>query len=235
VLPGVFKDMASSERYPDVVCIVFPFITLSYILIASIGYMVYGHELRGNIVENLVVHMPLTILINILVIITVITKYLLAAYPVCEGLAEMITNQNPPQETAEYEMLSPLAKTRLAGVSGSHGLEISTSMDNLQAEGEQGVQPAQPLIQENLREIRKYASISLRIIIPLATMTLMLFLPRFIRSLSLIGALFGPVTSIIIPCACYLKLFRREITQFERICIWILISFSIIGALVSLP
>jgi amino acid permease len=243
VLPSVFKGMRHPSSYPTVIFVTFLFTIIAYSLIASVGYLAFGLKVEGNIIDNFPTNSDLTVCVALLTVITVITKYVLAAFPVCEGLLDFISNKairksmtmrnindfNDSQ--SERSVFSPEPNIyRSNSLTAAHRADYNI--------GVIGSYPSEEFVDPDnvyFSNCDCLTGIAIRTIVPCFAMALAFYLPNFIDLLSVIGAIFGSLISLVIPCLSYLEIFKDEIRSFERCCLYMIILMGVVlGFAVSL-
>ena len=71
--------------------------------------------------------------------------------------------------------------------------------------------------------------LAIRTVVPLVSLGLSVQLTNFLELMSIIGAVFGLMISLVIPLLCFRRLFKKQISTVENILItfFILLSFSL--------
>lgn len=88
VFPSIFHNMKHPSQYATVVYIAFSTMLTSYAFIATLGYLAYGNQSAGNIMENLPAADVVTIAAKSCIMLACITKMSLSTAPLSEGLLE---------------------------------------------------------------------------------------------------------------------------------------------------
>lgn len=237
VLPSVYRGMKHPSSYESVTCSIFIFVTITYLFFSSLGYFTYGGMIEGNIIDNFPLKSDLTLAIAVVTVITVTTKFILATFPVCEGLIEFISgfiggNRHQQQDIYDNESLSESSGTLVRSRSlRSNSLPTAHRAEyNIGAVGSSPVSEDKVYVSESClpTSYSLLVGLGIRTLIPVLAMTLAIILPSFIELLSIIGAVFGALISLIIPSLSYLKIYEGELLFAERMILYVIILMGII-------
>lgn len=215
VLPSLFKSMRNPSKYSIVVSTTFISTVIAYIAISVVGFLAFGDETSGNILENFESTATMTILIVIFTAAAVVTKFVLAGYPISEGLIAL---------TSRYIFYAASANAeRSNNITISHRVEYN--LGNI--EDEESLSNFTPR-----NEV--WIGVIIRTLVPIISALLANMLPQFIELLSIIGAVFGSLISIIIPLLSHLKINSDSISLVKRTAIWFIICSEICVSLISI-
>ncbi|KAG5557097.1 hypothetical protein RHGRI_007381 [Rhododendron griersonianum] len=151
VFPTIYNSMRKKSQFPKVLLLSFITCTITYVSMAILGYLMYGHNIQSQVTLNL-------------------------------------PKEKISSKVAIYTILAgPIAKYALTI------MPISTAIESCLPE----------YYQEN-----KPISILIKMLLLISTVILAVLFPSFESVISLTGALLIVLDSFLLPCVCYLKIFK---------------------------
>ena len=220
--------MKDSTKFYIVVNFMYGFTIIAYLLIATIGYASFGLNSKENIVNNFNQNLLLTKAMYICIIFTTSTKFILAMYPLRDGLIDILMNLlfKSTNNVLQSHSSNSLFESE---ISSELNNEIETEHDH-----DHDQRDDISVLNINHKLIRNWLSFIIRSFIPIIIMLLSLILPNFIQLMSIVGALFVSFISFIIPICCYLQIFYSDLNIYEFIGLLFVLIIGIILAILSL-
>ncbi|XP_072972796.1 amino acid transporter AVT1I-like isoform X1 [Typha angustifolia] len=95
------------------------------------------------------------------------------------------------------------------------------------------VAPVATAIEERFLALNKiYSTLSVRTLLLLSTVVIALVIPFFGQLMAFIGSLLSITVSVLLPCICYIKIFKKpQIPKVERVLIWVIV---VLGCLIAI-
>ncbi|KAJ3316227.1 hypothetical protein HDU76_001961 [Blyttiomyces sp. JEL0837] len=214
VLPNIYLDMKDKSKFPQVLNISFAIALTLYVVIAGAGYLMFGDSTLEEITKNLQapgasVNPNLNIFTTALITFIPVPKFALTMAPVAIALDQYVgrlihtyTNGGDHLPTNNANGSTGANEPRVSSVSAPD----SSSSDDYDVEGSAPTHThagGHKLANTPPRSLQ----LLLRTLLALGTTLLPGIIPHFDVVLSLLGSIFSCTVSVVIPAACYLKLF----------------------------
>ena len=213
--------MTQPYKFYIVVNLMYIMTMISYISLATIGYLAYGMNAKENIIDNFIKTSFLTKAIIFLLIITIITKFILTAYPLTEGLIDLINHIKLYLSHHYYSSYRNRSKNLILR-QFNHNIIYQDIIES----------PTQ--MQSQYDTSLFWIHLLIRTCLPIIAMILSIILPDFIHLMSFIGCTFGSFICLIIPILSYLQIYRYNLFIYEKIGLWFILLFGSICAIVSI-
>ncbi|KAJ1562341.1 hypothetical protein HK096_011135 [Nowakowskiella sp. JEL0078] len=202
VLPSIYMDMRDRSRYPWVLNVSFAIATAVYIIIACAGYLMFGDETREELTQNLAdkrgaVSPLLNTITTWLIAFIPIPKYALTMAPVAMALDQFVGSlMYPKKDDQKKDEINDDHTPLLSESSITDAAEIIEDEDDGHGFSASDTPPPPRWIQ-----------LILRTLLAAGTTIVPFFFPHFDLVLALLGSVFSFTVSIVLPSACYLRLF----------------------------
>ncbi|KAI3643368.1 hypothetical protein MP228_012923 [Amoeboaphelidium protococcarum] len=207
IFPQIYRDMKQPERFGTMLNITYIVTCILYASMATFGYLMFGQGTLDEITKNIAQVPGYNQVLNVICI------WIIAINP----MTKFPLTMSPVFTTFEFYTLKML-KQEESFLIGSK--RYSTVTCNLCG----GSGPTVRLPYDIFR-------ILLRTVVSSLVLFIAIIFPGFERIISLLGALFSFLVSVIFPLFCYLKLYRGTLSLAERMLnITILIVSCIMAA-----
>ncbi|KAJ3155788.1 hypothetical protein HK101_001531, partial [Irineochytrium annulatum] len=198
VLPNIYLDLRDKSKFPKVLGVSFSIALCFYCLIASAGYLMFGDFTLEEVTKNLAmagssVNPNLNIVTTWLITFIPVPKFALTMAPVALALDQYVgflIRKHYPDLSTDTETANNTAANSTSPVghddphthhhAGGHRLALTPP---------------------------RWVQLLLRTLLGLGASLIPLFVPHFDVVLSLLGCIFSVSVSIVLPAACYLRLF----------------------------
>ncbi|KAF8663160.1 hypothetical protein HU200_055761 [Digitaria exilis] len=211
VFPTLYTSMKEKRRFPKMLAICFVLCTINYGSMAVLGYLMYGASVQSQVTLNLPAGRVSSKIAIVTTIVSPLSKYALVVTPIATAIEERILR-------------------RRGGAGGRSGAAVVMPIETAVEEGilrggaAAGSGVATP-IPRNLRG-GFAVSVAVRTLLVLSTVVVALAVPYFGYLMALVGSLLSVGACVMLPCVCYLRVFRPPARAAETVAIAAILVLS---------